>query len=90
MSEQQQTLIEFDNTSFEEKRKQVIRGILLATNFTDVFATTLDWSTSSMQLHASSTIVLQFLTCLDFDRICSSLVGKKTPQEMLEIVCDCF
>ena len=85
MSEQQQTVIDFDKMSFEEKRKQLIPSILLATNFTDVFATTLDWSTSSMQLHVSSTIVLQFLTCLDFDRICSLLVGK-----MFEIACDCF
>ena len=60
MSEQQQTIIDFDKMSFEEKRKQVIHSILLATNFTDVFATTFDWSTSSMQLHVSSTIVLQF------------------------------
>ena len=90
MSEQQQTLIDFDKMSFQEKREQIIHAILSATNFTDASAITLDWSTSSMQLHVPLTMVLHFIRCLDFDRICSLLVGKKTPQEMVEIVFDCF
>ena len=77
MSEQQQTLIDFDKMSFQEKREQIICGILRAINFTDAYATTLDWLTSSMQLHVPSTIILHFLRYLDFDRICSQLVGKK-------------
>ena len=90
MSEQQQTLIDFDKMSFQEKQEQIIRAILSATNFTDASTITLDWSTSSMQLHIPSTMVLHFIRCLDFDRICTLLVGKKTSQEMVEIVFDCF
>ena len=83
-------LIDFDKMSFQEKREQIIRGILRATNFTNASATTLDCLTSSMQLHVPLTMVLHFLRHLDFDRICSLLVGKKTPREMSEIVFGCF
>ena len=48
------------------------------TNFNDISAATLDWSTSTMPLTVSSSMVLNFLRSLDFDRICSQLVGKKT------------
>ena len=47
------------------------------TNFNDISATTLDWSTSTMPLTVSSSMVLNFLQSLDFDRICDQLVGKK-------------
>ena len=83
MSEQQQTLIDFDKMS--EKREQIIPAILPATNFTDASAITLDWSTSSMQMHVPSTMVLHFIRCLDFDRICSLLVGKKHLKKWLKL-----
>ena len=56
------------------------------TNFNDISATTLDWSTSTMPLTVSSSMVSNFLQSLDFDRICSQLVGKKTVKEVLLIV----
>ena len=83
--QQQQMLIDFDKMSFQEKREQIICSILMATNFTDAFVTTLDWSTSSMQLHVPSTMVLHFLRRLDFDRICSLLVGKKHLKKCLKL-----
>ena len=85
MSESQPILIDFDKTSFEEKRLMIIRDILPLTNVTD-FSPTLDWSTSSMQIHVPSSTVLSFINSLDFDRICRELVGMKTPEEMFKIV----
>ena len=55
------------------------------TNFNDISAATLDWSASTMPLTVSSSMVLNFLRSLDFDRICSQLVGKKTVKEVLLI-----
>ena len=79
-------LIDFDQMSNQQKKDYVIKCNLKGSNFTDLSATTLDWSTSSMQLHVPSVMVLVFLRTLDFDRIYSQLVGKKTPQEMFNIV----
>ena len=55
------------------------------TNFNDISAAMLDWSTSTMPLTVSSSMVLNFLRSLDFDTICSQLVGKKTVKEVLLI-----
>ena len=52
----------------------------------DQNATTLDWSTSSIQLHVPSNIIFSFLRTMDIDRICEELTGKKTPQELIEIL----
>ena len=76
----EQILIDFDGMTFQEKRAQIIKGILIGTNYNDAFANTLDWSTSEMQLNVPSIMVLEF------DRICSRLVGKKTLKEMFDIV----
>ena len=45
-----------------------------------------DWSSSSIQLHFPSNIILSFLRIMDIDRICEELTGKKTPQELIEIL----
>ena len=85
MSEAQPILIDFDKMSFEEKRLMIIRDILRAANVTD-FSPTLDWSTSSMQIHVPSSMVFSFVNSLDFHRICRELFGMKTPEEMFKIV----
>ena len=85
MSEQQ-TLIDFDKMSNQGKKEYIMRGILRGTNFTDPFATTLDWSTPDRPITVPSVLVLSFLRHLDFDRICAELTGKKTPKEMFDIV----
>lgn len=61
--------------------------MLKAFNYEDISATTLDWSTENFELKVSSEMVLSFLRSLDFNRICSELVGKKTVEEILSIVC---
>ena len=83
MSENQ--IVDFDGMSFDEKKKIVIEGLLKIFNFTDPTATTLDWSSSMPGLHVSSNMVLIVLSRLDFNRICSKLVGKKTVKEMFLI-----
>lgn len=47
---------------------------------------TLDWSTSNMQIHVNSNLVLVFLEALDFDIIYKKLVGKMAVKEMLDVV----
>ena len=72
--------------SFEQKKEFVIKGLLKAYNFNDPTATALDWLSSMPSLHVSSHMVLKILRTLDFNRICSELVGKKTVKEMFVIV----
>ena len=72
--------------SSEEKRLMVIRHILRMRKATDLSSPTLDWSTSSMQLHVPSLMVFSFINTLDFDRICGELIGMKTAEEMFKIV----
>ena len=79
-------LIDFDKMSFDERRSFVIRCILKATDFNDLSSKTLDWSVPSREIHVSSNIVWRFVTFLDYDKICSELVGKKSNEEMLKIV----
>ena len=86
MPEAQPILIDFDKMPFEEKRLMVIRDILRMTNVTDLSSPTLDWPTSSMQLHVPLSMVFSFINTLDFDRICRELVGMKTAEEMFKIV----
>ena len=69
-------LIDFDKMSFDERRSFVIRCILKATDFNDLSSKTLDWSVPSREIHVSSNIVWRFVTFLDYDKICSELVGK--------------
>ena len=77
---EQQTLIDFDKMSNQEKKEYIIRGILRGTNFTDPFSTTLDWSTPDRQITVLSVLVLGFMRHLDFDRICTKLTGKKNTE----------
>ena len=79
-------LVDFDQMSNQQKKDYVINSILKGSNFTDPFATTLDCSTSSMQFHVPSVMIIGFLRTLDCDRICRELVGKKTLQEIFAIV----
>ena len=72
--------------SSEEKCLMVIRYILRIRKATDLSSPTLDWSTSSMQLHVPSLMVFSFINTLDFDRICRELIGMKTAEEMFKIV----
>ena len=72
--------------SFEQKKEFVIKGLLKAYNFNDPTAAALDWLSSMPSLHVSSHMVLTILRTLDFNRICSELVGKKTVKEMFVIV----
>ena len=48
----------------------------------------LDWSTSNMQIHVNSNLVLSLLATLDFDRICQRLVGQMSVQETFAVVFD--
>ena len=79
-------LIDFDKMSFDERRSFVIRCILKATDFNDLSSKTLDWSVPSREIHVSSNIVWRFATFLDYNKIYSELVGKKSSKEMLKIV----
>ena len=72
--------------SSEEKCLMVIRYILRMRKATDLSSPTLDWSTSSMQLHVPSLMVFSFINTLDFDRICRELIGMKMAEEMFKIV----
>ena len=67
----------------KKKRMKIICFILF---LSDQNAATLDWSTSSIQLHVLSNIIFSFLRTMDIDRICEELTGKKTPQELIEIL----
>ena len=49
-------------------------------------ATTLDWSTPTYELHVSASLVLSVILSLDYERICSKLVGKKTFSEIFKII----
>ena len=81
----QETLIDFDNMSDQQKREKINHCILKVTNFKDITATTLDWSTSSMQLYVLFPMVLSFIRSLDFDRICRELTGVITVKQMFQI-----
>ena len=73
--------------SFDEKRSFVIiTCILKATNFNDLSSETLDWSVPSREIHVSSNIVWRFATFLDYKKIYSELVGRKSSEEMLKKV----
>lgn len=55
------------------------------TNYNDISARTLDWSTSTMPLFVNSSMFLSFIRILDFERICSQLTGEKTVEEIFKI-----
>ena len=69
---------DFDEMTSEQKKYFIIKIFLKASNFTKTAAKTLDWSTPTYELHVSNSMVLSVILSLDFERICSQLVGKKT------------
>ena len=73
----EKNVIDFDETTYQQKKGFIIKLILKASNFTNPTASTLDWSTSISELHVPSSMVLSFLISSDFEIICSQLVGKK-------------
>ena len=85
-SNTQPTTIDFTEKNFEEKRKIVLQIIWQMTNYNDISARTLDWSTSTMPLFVNSSMFLSFIRILDFERICSQLTGEKTVEEIFKIV----
>ena len=47
-----------------------------------------DWSINSMQLNVSSNLIFSFLNRLNYDLICSRLVGKIDYFEILKFIMD--
>ena len=78
--------INFTNMSVEDRKKFVIKLLLNGSNFEDILATFLDWSTSNKTILVSSQIVLSFIQSLDFNKICGELAGKKNLSEILLII----
>ena len=56
------------------------------TNYNDISAKTLDWSTPTMPLFVNPSVVLSFIQTLDFERIYSQLAVEKTAEEIFKIV----
>ena len=69
-----------------KKKKIVIDLIFKMCNYTDLSATALDWSTSTMPLFINPQMVLSFVQQLNFDRICAALTGVKTGDEIFKII----
>ena len=84
--EMENNVIDFDKLTFEEKKNMVISGIMKGTNFNDLSASTLDWSSSMPGLTVPAEMVLTEIRMLDFNRICSELKGKKSVKEVFQIV----
>ena len=80
------TTVDFTGKSFSEKNKIIVESILKATNFDDISARTLDWSTSTMPLFVNSSMVWTFIQTLNFERIYGQLTGIKTIDEIFRIV----
>ena len=70
-------VVDFTGMSFEDKKKLVLKNLLKAYNYEDITAAARDWSSSTPGLTVLSQMVLTVLQSLDFNRICSELVGKK-------------
>ena len=71
------TMIDFDEMSFQQKKDLIIKLLLKACNFTDPSATTLDWTSSSPGLFVPAAVVSSLLLSFDFDRIYSKLTRKR-------------
>ena len=78
--------IDFTGKSFDEKKKIVIDLIFKMCNYTDMSATALDWSTSTMPLFVNPQMVLSFVRRLNFNRIFVKLNGVKTGEEIFRII----
>ena len=77
--------IDFRGKKFWQKKELIYQIIAKLTNF-DPATSTCDWSTSGMQLHVPNAMVISFMNRVDFDIVCSKLVGKKNPEEVLIII----
>ena len=78
--------IDFTGKTFWQKKKELIYQIIAKlTNF-DPATSTCNWPTSGMQLHVPNAMVICFMNRVDFDIVCSKLVGKKNPEEVLMII----
>ena len=77
---------DFTCKTYDQKKKIVIDLIFKMCNYTDLSATALDWSTSTMPLFINPQMVLSFVQQLNFDRICAALTGVKTGDEIFKII----
>ena len=66
---------DFTCKTYDQKKKIVIDLIFKMCNYTDLSATALDWSTSTMPLFVNLQMVLTFVQKLNFDKICAALTG---------------
>ena len=78
--------MDFDEMSFQQKKDLIIKLLLKACNFTDLSATTLNWTSSLPGLFVPVTMVSSLLPSFDFDRMCSKPTGKKSIREMFKTV----
>ena len=78
------TTIDFDEMSFQQKKDLIIKLLLKACNFTDLSATILDWTSSLFGIFVPATVVLGLFLSFDFDRTCSKLTGKKSIRKCLK------
>ena len=74
----------------DKQKKAAIVGVFMSMcNMNSLkFDQTLDWSTSNMQIHVNSNLVLGFLLRLDFDRTCQRLIGKMSVPEIAAVIFD--
>ena len=77
---------DFTCKTYDQKKKIVIDLIFKMCNYTDLSATALDWSTSTMPLFVNPQMVLSFVQKLNFDRICAALNSVKTGDEIFKII----
>ena len=73
---------DFTCKTYDQKKKIVIDLIFKMCNYTDLSATALDWSTSTMPLFVNLQMVLSFVQKLNFDKICAAL----TDDEIFKII----
>ena len=77
---------DFTCKTYDQKKKIVIDLIFKMCNYTDLSATALDWSTSTMPLFVNPQMVLWFVQKLNFDRICAAFNNVKTGDEIFKII----
>ena len=77
---------DFTCKTYDQKKKIVIDLIFKMCNYTDLSATALDWSTSTMPLFVNPQMVLWFVQKLNFDGICAALNSVKTGDEIFKII----
>ena len=72
-----------------KKKDFVVKLIKGMTNYSNN-ALTLNWSTSTMPLFVKSDIVTSLLNSLDYEFICSKLVGEKAIHLIVDIIFDLY